>query len=119
MEYLKGLKFSFDASRRGNKMMLNYCRDEKRKRITVAVGRGEEGPLCDPGSELLLGGRERESSAKILKGMKRAKKRNGDHVSRGSFNEREGDEESKKKKWRPCVAREFQRRPPMLHGVVS
>ena len=25
----------------------------------AVVGRGEEGPLCDPGSELLLGGRAR------------------------------------------------------------
>ena len=25
----------------------------------TVVGRGEEGPLCDPGSELLLGGRAR------------------------------------------------------------
>ena len=24
----------------------------------AVVGRGKEGPLCDPGSELLLGGRE-------------------------------------------------------------
>ena len=30
----------------------------KMKAHTV-VGRGEEGPLCDPGSELLLGGRAR------------------------------------------------------------
>ena len=38
---------------------------------------GEEGPLCDPASELLLGGREGESSARIINGTgkKRRKKR--------------------------------------------
>ena len=34
------------------------------------MGRGEEGPLCDPGSELL---RERESNAGIINGMGRKK----------------------------------------------
>ena len=34
----------------------------------TVVGRGEEGPQCDPGSKLLLG-RERESSARILSGI--------------------------------------------------
>ena len=37
------------------------------------MGKREEGPLCDPGSELLLGGREGESSARILNGMKKKK----------------------------------------------
>ena len=36
--------------------MLNSSRDKsiKRKVRTAVVGTGEEGPLCDPGSELLL-----------------------------------------------------------------
>ena len=34
----------------------------KMKACTL-VGRGEEGPLCDPGSKLLLGG-----SAKVVRG---------------------------------------------------
>ena len=37
-------------------------------------GMGEEGPLCDPGSELLLSaGKGRESSAMIMNGMKKKK----------------------------------------------
>ena len=43
-------------------------------------GRGEEAgirPLCDPGSELLLGtGKEGESSARIINGMKKRKRKN-------------------------------------------
>ena len=39
--------------------MLNFSRDKKEGTRTV-VGRGDEGPLYDPGSELLLGGRARE-----------------------------------------------------------
>ena len=35
------------------------------------MGTGEEGPLCDPGSELLLFRRERESSARILNGVEK------------------------------------------------
>ena len=31
----------------------------KMKARTAVVGKGEEGPLCDPGSGLLLGGRAR------------------------------------------------------------
>ena len=38
------------------------------------MGKGEEGPLCDPGSESLLGGRESESSARIIKGTKEKRK---------------------------------------------
>ena len=37
--------------------MLDYSRDNMR--ACTVVGRGEEGPLCDPGSELLLGGSAR------------------------------------------------------------
>ena len=38
------------------------------------VGRGKEGPICDPGSELLLIlGREHESSARKINGMKKKK----------------------------------------------
>ena len=45
------------------------------KARTVAE-RGEEGPLCDPGSELLLGGSARgSSSTRIINGIKK-KKRN-------------------------------------------
>ena len=40
----------------------------KMKARTV-VGRGGESPLCDPGSELLLGGRECEGIARIVNGM--------------------------------------------------
>ena len=32
----------------------------------TVVGRGEEGPRCDPGSELLLGGMEGERSARSI-----------------------------------------------------
>ena len=39
--------------------MLFFSRDNKWRRYYTVVGRGEEGPLCDPGSELLLGGRAR------------------------------------------------------------
>ena len=39
-------------------MVLDPSRDNDRKARTV-VGRGEEGPLCDLGSELLLGRRAR------------------------------------------------------------
>ena len=38
------------------------------------MGRGEKGLLCDPGSELLLTGRESESSARIINGMQKKKK---------------------------------------------
>ena len=38
--------------------MLKSSRDKNEGTYRV-VGRGEEGPLCDPGSELLLGGRAR------------------------------------------------------------
>ena len=34
--------------------MLNYSRDENEG--MCIVGRGKKGPLCDPGSKLLLGG---------------------------------------------------------------
>ena len=41
----------------------------------TVVGKGEEGLLCDPGSEILLGGneggRKGESSARLLNGMKK------------------------------------------------
>ena len=43
----------------------------KMKARTV-VGRGEKGPLCDPGSDLLLGGRARVS-ARIINGMQKKK----------------------------------------------
>ena len=36
-------------------------------------GGREEGPLCDPGSELLLGGRARDDSASIINGIKKEK----------------------------------------------
>ena len=38
--------------------MLNYYRDKNEG----TYREGEKGPLCDPGSELLLGGREGEES---------------------------------------------------------
>ena len=44
----------------------------KIKTCTV-VGRVEEGPLCDPGSGLLLGGRARGSSTRIINGTKKKK----------------------------------------------
>ena len=47
----------FDASRRGKKT-LRSSRDNKES--TYRSGAGGEGPLCDPGSELLLGGSARE-----------------------------------------------------------
>ena len=40
-------------------MLEIYSRDKNYGTYRTVVGRGEEeGPLCDPGSELLLGGRE-------------------------------------------------------------
>ena len=49
------------------------------KARTVVGRRGEDGPLCDPGSELLLGGRQGESSsARMINGMeKKRRKQNG------------------------------------------
>ena len=45
------------------------------KACTV-VGRGEESPLCEPGSELPLTGKEHESSsARIINGMQKKKKK--------------------------------------------
>ena len=41
--------------------MLNSSRDKNERHV---VGRGEEGPLCDPGSELLLLG----GSARVMRG---------------------------------------------------
>ena len=41
--------------------MLTSFRDKMKAR--AEVGREEEGPLCDPGSELLLGG-----SARVVRG---------------------------------------------------
>ena len=41
--------------------MLSSSRDKNEAR--TVMGRGEEGPLCDPGSELLLGG-----SARVVRG---------------------------------------------------
>ena len=37
--------------------MLNSSLDKTKAR--TVVGKGEKGPLCDPGSELLLGGKTR------------------------------------------------------------
>ena len=40
----------------------------------TVVGKGVKAPLCDPGSELLLGGRESEGSARIIMGWNPKKK---------------------------------------------
>ena len=62
--------------------MLKYSRDKNEG--TCRSGEGEEEPatslhICDPGSELLLGGRrEGESDARILNWME---KKNGNNVS--------------------------------------
>ena len=40
--------------------MLNSSHVKNEGTQRTVVGRGEEGPLCDPGSESLLGGRARE-----------------------------------------------------------
>ena len=66
--------------------MMRSSRDKIEGMYTV-VGREEEGPLCDPGSELLLGGstgRERESNARKIKGMekKSSRKRRDDRIQR-------------------------------------
>ena len=53
----------FDASRRGIKRWILVSTKVKARTV---VGRGEEGPLCDPGSLKTIG-RERESSARIAK----------------------------------------------------
>ena len=51
----------FDASRRGkNKCWILLAVEMKAR---AEVGKEEEGPLCDPGSELLLGG-----SARVVRG---------------------------------------------------
>ena len=44
-----------EATTEGNAELLSQ---KKMKAHVVAVGKGKEGPLFDPGSELLLGGRE-------------------------------------------------------------
>ena len=36
----------------------------------TVVGKGEEGPLCDPGSELILGGRATLVRERIINGTK-------------------------------------------------
>ena len=41
----------------------------------TVVGRGEKDPLCDPGSELLLGGSARVVRTKTKNGMKNKRKR--------------------------------------------
>ena len=41
----------------------------------TVMGKGEKSPLCDPGSELLLGGSARESSARIINEMEGDKKK--------------------------------------------
>ena len=53
-------------------MVLDPSRDNDRKARTV-VGRGEEGPLCDLGSELPLGGSTRVGRGKT-NGMKKFNK---------------------------------------------
>ena len=55
--------------------MLIFHRDKNEGTHHSVVGRRQEGPLCDPGSELLLGGREGESCARIINGMKKKKKK--------------------------------------------
>ena len=53
--------------------MLNSPGDENKG--TYRSGeRGGESPVSDPGSELLLGGRERESSARIRNGPQKQNK---------------------------------------------
>ena len=42
----------------------------------TGVGTGEEGPLCDAGSELLRTGKESESSVRVINGMKKNKTHN-------------------------------------------
>ena len=57
--------------------MLKSSRDKNEGTYRSGDGGGGPGPLCDPGSGLLLlGGRERdESSARTRNGMKKKKKR--------------------------------------------
>ena len=59
----------------GRKKLIILLAIKVKARTYRNVGRGEEGPLCDPGSELLLGGREGESSAGRINGMKKEKKK--------------------------------------------
>ena len=40
------------------------------RKARAVVGRGKEGPVCDPGCEVVLGGRG-ESSARIINGIKK------------------------------------------------
>ena len=51
----------FDANQRGKKM-LSSSRDKNKGAYRSGVW-GEKGPLCDPGSELRLGG-----SARVVQG---------------------------------------------------
>ena len=53
-----------------------FVSPQKRRHAPYVVGREEKGPLCGPGSELLLGGRAHESSARIINGMQQKKREN-------------------------------------------
>ena len=67
----KHLPGKFDASRRGKKELKSF-RDKKCKARTVV---GRKSLLCDPGSELRLGGREnRKGEDNTWDGKKKKKK---------------------------------------------
>ena len=85
----------------------------KTKARTV-VGRGEEGPPCDPGSELLLGGSARVSreDAKWDEAKKRSKRDTETLLPRGS-NETENE---KKKHLRPAWKRTIEGHASPRHG---
>ena len=64
--------------------MLRSSREKTRKlKARTVVGRGEEGPLCDPGSELLLGGTEggRESCEDNKRDGKKRKEKSSGHLN--------------------------------------
>ena len=63
----------FDASRRGKKV-LNPSRDKNARHVCTVAGREKKSLLCDPGSELRLGG-SWTRMAKIRNGTSNKKKR--------------------------------------------
>ena len=65
----------FDANRRGKKD-LKSSRDKNPGREPYVVGRGKEPAICDPGSELRLGGREKRRGEIINVLEKRKRKKN-------------------------------------------
>ena len=62
-----------EVQREASTTLASACFDDMAKIIAIQVytvaGRGEKSLLCDPGSELRVGRRERRRCAKIMNGM--------------------------------------------------